>query len=166
MNLPPALRFPRAGFWALHALVIPTVFAAGVGLGIFHATGHGGHDSHSGHASAPPASDNPLRDEMAELQRAFDALNHAVILGDSRGVSEAFHKVHARKAATEAALSSGAVRPPRNGDDLAGFIALDEAFHAKIEQAVQAADAGDVAALAESADALRDGCVACHARHR
>lgn len=170
MNLPSALRFPRPGFWALHALLVPAVFAAGVGLGVFHATGHGGagHDAHGAHPAAPPppVTDSPLRDEMADLQVAFDALNRAVILGETAGVTEAFHKVHARKQATAAALQSGALRPPKNGDDVAGFIAQDEAFHALIEATVQAADRGDLPALSERADALRDGCVACHTRYR
>lgn len=169
MNLPPVLRFPRPGFWALHTLVIPAVFAAGVGLGIFHATGHGGRDAHAGHeghAALPPASDNPIKDEMADLALAFDTLNRAVILGDPAGVSEAFHRVHAREAATAAALAAGTVRPPRNGEPIDAFIAEDEAFHAIIESTVAAADRGDLPALAERADALRDGCVACHETYR
>ena len=52
MTLPTAQRFPRAGFWALHALVIPAVFGAGIAVGIFHTTGHGGHDGHEVHGEA------------------------------------------------------------------------------------------------------------------
>ena len=74
MTLPSALRFPRAGFWALHALVIPGVFGAGIALGIFHATGHGGRDGHAAHGEAPPPrTDSPIRDEMVALQAAYDA---------------------------------------------------------------------------------------------
>lgn len=178
MTLPPALRFPRPGFWALHLLLIPTVFGGGVALGIFHATGHGadphaGHaapaDPHAGHAAAPPptdAGDNPLRAEMVALQAAYDVLNRAVVLGDPAGVSAAFHAVHLRKEATSAALAAGTVKPPRNADRLDDFVARDEAFHALLGRTVTAADAGDVATLRAMVPELQAACVSCHETFR
>ena len=164
MTLPSALRFPRAGFWALHALLIPGVFGAGVALGIFHATGHGGHGAHG--EAPPPLTDSPIRDEMIALQAAYDVLNRAVVLGDPAGVSAAFHEVHARKQVTAAAIAAGTARPPRNADQIADFVAQDEAFHAVIERVVVAADQGDLPALREGADALRAGCIDCHETFR
>lgn len=180
MNLPPLLHFGRPGWWALHAIAIPAIFAGGIGLGIFHATGHGGghggghdgapavaHDEgHAAHAVADlPTTGNPLRDEMIDLRDAYGVLVDAVALGDASNVEAAFHRVHARKAATEAALHAGTVRPPREGP-IEEFAAEDERFHALIVEAVKAARAKDQAALRKSADDLLDGCVACHMRWR
>lgn len=173
MTLPAVLRFPRAGFWALHALLVPAVFGAGIALGIFHATGHGGgggHDAHAGHdapvAAPPPLTDSPIRDEMIELQAAYDLLNRAVVLGDPTGVSAAFHKVHLRKQVTADAIAAGTARPPRNADQISDFVARDEAFHAVIERVVIAADQGELEALRAGADELRAGCIDCHERFR
>lgn len=170
MKLPPSLRFPKPGFWLLHALLIPGVFGGGVALGIFHATGHGeGHDHTSTRSSstAPTgAPEDAIQDEMKALQAAYDQLGRAAVLGDPAGVVEAFHAVHARKDATEAALASGAARPPRNADHLDAFRARDEAFHAQIEAVVGAAQAGDVPSLRRLHGELRDGCVGCHEEFR
>ncbi len=167
MTLPTALRFPRAGFWALHALVIPGVFGAGIALGIFHANGHGGRDGHAAHGEAPPPlTDSPIRDEMVALQAAYDVLNRAVVLGDPAGVSAAFHEVHARKQVTAAAIAAGTARPPQNADRITDFVAQDEAFHAVIERVVVAADQGDLPAMRAGADAMRAGCIDCHETFR
>lgn len=170
MKLPPALRFPKAGFWLLHTLLIPSVFGGGVALGIFHATGHGqGHD----HTSTPSSSTAPtgapadaIKDEMKALQAAYDQLGRAAVLGDPAGVADAFHAVHVQKEATEAALASGAARPPRNAERLDAFRARDEAFHDQIEAVVGAAQAGDVLSLRRLHGELRDGCVSCHEEFR
>lgn len=184
MKLSPLLRFPRAGFWALHLVVIPSVFGGGVALGIFHATGHGAAapDAHAAHApaahepeahahqatSAPPAplTDNPIRDEMIALQAAYDTLNRAVILGDATGVAEGFHQVHARKQTTAAAIGAGTAKPPKNADRIDDFVARDEAFHALLETTVEAAGRDDLATLQRMTTDLRDGCIGCHAEFR
>lgn len=184
MKFPSILRFPRPGFWALHVVVIPSVFAGGIALGIFHATGHGGRDAeldahathaapaavpqgHDGHATpSPPPGDNPIRDEMIDLQAAYDTLNRAVILGDATGVGEAFHRVHARKQTTAAAIAAGTARPPRNGDRIDAFVARDEAFHALLETTVEAAGRSDLPTLKRMTTELRDGCIGCHEEFR
>ncbi len=167
MKLPQVLRFPRPGFWGLHLVVIPSVFAGGIALGIFHATGHGGGDeAHASHAPLPPSSDNPIRDEMIALQDAYDTLNRAVILGDASGVAEAFHQVHARKQTTAAAIQAGTAKPPKNADRIGAFVARDEAFHALLETTVEAAGRDDIAILSRMTTELRDGCVGCHEEFR
>ena len=97
MKLPETLYFLRAGWWAIHVVAPSALFAGGIALGIFHATGHGGH----AHGEVPPPiTGNPLRDEMIDLHAAIDALNAGVILGRADGIEEAFHAVHARREAT------------------------------------------------------------------
>lgn len=167
MKLPPNFRFPRPGFWGLHVVVIPSVFVGGIALGIFHATGHGGHEpGHADHAPPPPSSDNPIRDEMIALQDAYDTLNRAVILGDATGVAEAFHQVHARKQTTAAAIGAGTAKPPKNADRIEAFVARDEAFHALLETTVEAAGRDDLVTLQRMTTELRDGCIGCHDEFR
>lgn len=163
MKLPETFCFLRPGWWGLHLFAPMAVFAAGVGLGIFHASGHGGHD-HG--AQATPVTDNPLRDEMRDLQIAYDGLNAAVILGNASGVEEAFHAVHARREATVARLAAGTLRPPRNAHRLDEFVARDDAFHTLVEETVTAARAGDLAALRIRSTELQSACIACHAEYR
>ncbi len=146
------------------ALLAAAVLGGGVALGISHATGQGhGHDA-AEVASGEPAS--AIRDEMQALQVAYDRLGRAAVLGDTTGLVESFHAVHARKAATEAALASGAARPPLNGDQLEAFKARDEAFHASIEAVLHAAESGDAAELRRLHVELGDACVGCHAQFR
>jgi Cytochrome C' len=184
VKLPPGLRFPQMGFWVFHGLVVPSVFGAGIALGIFHATGHGAAeasvhhtaapaDPHADHARTPSAPTAPpdgpegaLRREMIALQAAYDLAGRAIVLGDTSGVVPAFHAVHLLKEETAAAIASGAARPSKNADRIADFVARDEAFHAQLEVVVSAAARGDVAALQAATDALRPACVGCHTEFR
>lgn len=163
MKLPETLYFLRAGWWAIHFVAPPALFAGGIALGIFHATGHGGH-AHS--EARPPITGNPLRDEMIDLHAAFDTLNAGVILGRTDGIEEAFHAVHARREATAAALAAGTVRPPRNADRLDAFIARDDAFHELVEATVEAARRDDLPTLRSKSAEMMRACVSCHAEFR
>lgn len=167
MKLPTTMYFLKPGWWALHLLSIPALFGGGVWLGHAHEASEAHEMDHGSHVEAPPSlAGNALRDEMRDLQVAFDTLNQGVVLGRTDGVVEAFHKVHARKQATEAALEAGTVRPPRNADKLEAFVARDQAFHAVIEGAVKAARSNDLPAMRASSAELLDGCVACHTEYR
>lgn len=201
MTAPPDAKSPGRTPWVL-LLAPPAVFAGGIALGIFHATGHGGghgegHDAASAdpHAAHSPAAHTPaahsaeahtpadhaahgapspsgppsataIRDEMIALQAAYDTLNRAVVLGNPRGVTEAFHRVHARKQETDVALAAGVARPPKNGDRVEAFVARDKAFHGLLEITVDAAGRGDMVTLRRMTTELRDGCIACHEEFR
>ena len=171
MPLPRTLRYLQPGWWALHLLAIPALFGGGIALGIFHAGGHGGADgghggAHEEVALPAPSAGGPIRDEMLDLQVAYDAMNRAVILGDTTGVVDAFHRVHARKEVTSAAIAAGTAKPPRNGDQVDLFVAKDEAFHAVIGAAVQAAAENDLPALQAASAQMTAGCVDCHQHFR
>ena len=159
MNLPSTLRFLRPGWWIVHVVATVGLFGAGIGLGLFHASGHG-------HAPLAPVTGNPLRDEMLDLQAAFHTLNEGVILGRTDDVEEAFHKVHARRMATEAALEAGTLRLPRNADKLEAFVERDRAFHTLLESTLKAAAANDQPQLRARSSELMDACVSCHAEYR
>ena len=165
--------------YVLAALVLAAVFGGGIALGIFHANEDGagpsgGHAAHVPAVHAHPAAsesvgpppDNPIRDEMIALQAAYDTLNRGVILGDTSGVAEAFHQVHARKQATAAAIAAGRTRPPKNADRIEAFVARDEAFHGLLEITVEAAGRDDLATLQRMTTELRDGCIGCHQEFR
>jgi hypothetical protein len=163
VKLPETLYFLRAGWWAIHLVAPPALFAGGIALGIFHATGHGGH----AHGDAPPPiTGNPLRDEMIDLHAAFDTLNAGVILGRTDGIEEAFHAVHARREATAAALAAGTVRPPRNAHLMEAFVARDDAFHVLVESTVDAARRDDLPTLRAKSAEMFEACVSCHREFR
>ncbi|MEQ1568286.1 MAG: DUF3365 domain-containing protein [Myxococcota bacterium] len=160
MKLPETLYFLRPGWWVVHLASPVAVFASGVALGIFHASGHGGH------ASPPSVTGNPLRDEMVDLQVAFDTLNRGILLGRTAGIEEAFHAVHARREATASALAAGTVHPPRNADRMDAFAARDHAFHALVESTVDAARRDDLPTLRVRSVEMFDACLGCHAEFR
>lgn len=163
MNLPPALYFLKPGWWAVHLIAPALLFGGGVGLGVYHASGHG----HAVVTSpAPTTASNPIKDEMIALKGAFDVLNESVILCRSDGVVEAFHGLHEKRAATEKALEEGTVKPPRNAAQLDKFLARDEAFHALVEEVVAAAAKDDLDVLKVKSAAMRDACIACHSEFR
>lgn len=209
MTLPSTFFFLKPGWWVVHLAAPALIFGGGIGLGIYHARGHGqgpegggpgmggmhakmhGSDAAAGdcpmgdacpggancpmHAAtaAPAASagpstapSNPIKDEMAALKVAFDVLNESVIMCRSDGVVEAFHAVHAKRAATEKALEEGTVAPPRNAAQMDKFIARDEAFHVLVEQVVAAAEKDELDVLKVKSIELRDACVACHSEFR
>ncbi|MCK6526838.1 hypothetical protein L6R50_04530 [Myxococcota bacterium] len=124
------------------------------------------HSAHGEPSPPGPPSATAIRDEMIALQAAYDTLNRAVVLGDPRGVAEAFHRVHARKQDTDAALAAGVARPPKNGDRIEAFVARDKAFHDLLETTVGAAGRGDLETLRRMTTELRDGCIACHEEFR
>lgn len=127
-------------------------------VSLFGCTHHHSHASHT--APPPPADVNPVQHEMRLLLAAVQQTVEGVALGDVRAVPEAFHRVHAAKETTAAAVTSGAWRPVQG--DLAHFEALDEAFHAKLEPLVEAAARNDVPATADALGEVVRQCDGCH----
>lgn len=122
---------------------------------------------HGHHEGAPPAAPdglNPVQHEMRLLLGAVQQAVEGVALGDVRRVPEAFHRVHAAKQATAAALASGAWRPGQG--DLPRFEAMDEAFHAKLEPLVEASSRNDLAATADALAEVVRQCDGCHRAFR
>jgi len=117
-----------------------------------------------GASSAAPDGVNPVQHEMRLLLAAVQQAVEGVALGDVRGVPEAFHRVHAAKQGTAAALASGAWRPVQG--DVPHFEALDEAFHATLEPLVEASARNDVPATADALAEVVRQCDGCHRAFR
>jgi hypothetical protein len=132
-------------------------------------------DDHSHHASPGPAPSavaslaapaNPVQAEMQLLTTTLQGAVLAIGMGDVRGVEHALHQVHSAKEKTEAALKGGGYKPPKNGENLARFHALDEAFHEKLVGLVLASRANDIPRAAEAVGQILGSCQGCHSEFR
>lgn len=129
---------------------------------------------HAEHATpAPPASPttlpagvNAVQNEMRLLHEAMQDSVTAVANDDLGAIPHALHRVHQARGMTEAAIEDGSYRPPRNGEDIEGFVRMDEAFHHELEQLVRAARSGDSAATGQQLGAVLSRCSGCHERFR
>lgn len=117
-----------------------------------------------GPALAPPT--NPAQAEMRLLSDAMVIAVQGVGSRDVRAISPALHRVDAAKAATEAALESGAWRPAVHGDQRETFASMDQAFHEHLEHLLAASETGDVAATATALAAALQACEGCHTQFR
>lgn len=138
-----------------------------------HDTGHDGHatDPHADHAApgAPrktPGPANVVQAEMRLLESALLTAVRGVGAQDVREVEHALHRVHAATERTRTALAEGRYHPPKNGDALDQFRALDLAFHEQLEPLVEASHANDVARTAEALAGVLRSCTPCHAEFR
>ena len=85
---------------------------------------------------------------------------------DVRPIDHELHRLHAAKQATITAIHRGTYTLPKNADNVAGFEAMDEVFHADLEKLAAASRANDVQAAAEVLASLIRGCEGCHAAFR
>lgn len=134
-----------------------------------------GCDDHSHHAAPTPdpsaaaaitAPRNPVQAEMQLLTTTLQGAVLAIGMGDVRGVEHALHQVHGAKEKTEAALKGGSYHPPKNGENLARFHELDEAFHEKLVGLVLASRANDIPRAAEAMGQILGSCQGCHSEFR
>jgi cytochrome c556 len=109
---------------------------------------------------------NPVQHEMQLLDTAMHAMLTGIARGDVRAARAAFEDVDRAKQATEAALESGRYVLARNGNRLAHFRELDEAFHADVEKMLEVAARNDVPATAEAFASVVRRCESCHAEFR
>ena len=110
--------------------------------------------------AATPA--NPVQLEMRLLSDAMRSAVDAIAAGDVRALPGKLHAVHIAAGDTSSALERGEYTPPSGADQLADFIALDEAFHRHLIKMVKAAKKNDVAATAEQFGMLMNRCHGCH----
>jgi cytochrome c556 len=109
---------------------------------------------------------NPVQTEMRLMTKILEGTVAAIGARDVRSIEEQLHGLHAAKQATTAAVNDGTYKLPKNPDDVAGFLAMDEAFHRDLGALVIASRANDVPAAAEALGTLVRGCQDCHARYR
>jgi len=142
--------------WLLSVVIVTAGFATACD----HVHGH----DHS----APPAPSgvNPVQHEMRLLQDAMRDTVTAIAAGDVKPVAHALHKVHGAKEATGAAIKAGSYKPPKNGDAMAKFESMDEAFHKDLEGLVEASSKNDVAGTAAALGKAMSSCNGCHTEFR
>lgn len=113
----------------------------------------------------PPFA-NPVQAEMRVLTEILELTVRSVGARDVRPIEHELHRLHAAKEATTAAIRDGSYKLPKNAADVAGFEAMDEAFHTDLEKLVVASRANDVQAAAAALGSLVRACEGCHATFR
>lgn len=108
--------------------------------------------------------DNAVMTEMRQLECALQRAVAAVGRDDLAVIPELIHVVHGAKQNTAKALETGAYKVPN--DDVKGFVAMDEAFHASLVGLLQAAKANDHAATGAALGTVLAQCQGCHATYR
>ncbi len=103
---------------------------------------------------------------MRLLTAALGSAVSGIGVGDVREVEHQLHRLHAAKAATDAALESGAYHLPKNADQVARFRELDAAFHEGLERLVDATHRNDLPATADAVGVVLHGCPGCHTEFR
>lgn len=116
--------------------------------------------------SDAPAPGNVVQTEMRMLTQILEATVRGIGARDVRPVEHMLHDLHAAKDATTAAVKAGTYKLPANADNIAGFTAMDEAFHVHLGSLVMASRANDVAKAADALGAIMRGCEGCHAAFR
>jgi len=123
---------------------------------------------HAGHTDTGSASQaaNPLIDEMLKLDAAFREIVSAVAVSDGARVHQALESLHGAMEKTHEGVHAGTVKIPKNAGRVKEFVAMDKAFHAKLETLAAAAHKSDQHAMVKLTKELLDGCVRCHSQFR
>lgn len=187
MKLPSSLYFLRPGWWGVHIVAIALVGGAGFAIGLHHAGEHAGHDEHAAHAdpesdhaghhdhggaavaptpAAPGETLNAVQSEMRLLERALASAPASFAAADLKPLVHQLHAVHMAKEKTEEAIHHGSYRLPKKADDLAGFVALDQAFHGKLEKLVEHASKNELEPAAAAYGEVLGACNGCHSQYR
>lgn len=145
------------------------------------------HDAHAGHAAPAGATDpiaaqqqraalastekvpeglNAVQNEMLLLEAATRDMVTAVANDQLAAIPPLLHGVHGAKDLTAKAIAAGEWKPPKNADDVAGFVAMDEAFHGELVKLLKAAQADDLPAATKQLGVVLDGCTSCHEQYR
>lgn len=120
----------------------------------------------------PGPGENPepeLNVVQTEMQLLTTILEHAVRgvgEGDVSHIAHELHPLHEAKEATEAAVKDGRYTLPKNSDQVAAFLTMDEVFHSQLEGMVRASRANDVPAMALAVGRTLNSCSSCHALFR
>ncbi len=126
-------------------VIIPASAAA-----LAYAEGHGGHGS------------DPLKEEMAILDRAFREIVSSVAQLDPEGVISALKPLKGTMERTHEALHSGVVHLGKGSGKEKQFVEMDRKFHHGLEELEDAAKRGDIEEMTGLTKSLLEGCVACH----
>lgn len=109
---------------------------------------------------------NPVQTEMRMLTSLLEGTVRAIGARDVRPIEHELHRLHAAKEATTAAIRDGSYKLPKNPEQTATFVAMDEAFHEHLAALVSASQANDISRTAAALGAIVRGCEGCHAMFR
>ena len=115
-------------------------------------------------AAGPPP--NVVQTEMRMLTQILEETIRGIGANDVSAIDEKLHALHAAKEATDAAVTSGSYKLPKNSEGVAAFREMDEAFHTHLGALVKASRANDVPAASEAVSQIVRGCPSCHAVFR
>lgn len=110
--------------------------------------------------------ENPLLEEMAILDTVFREVVSAVSLGEGERVRAALEGMHGTMEKTHAGAHEGTVVLRRNAGRMAEFVALDRAFHGKLEELAEAGGTNDWERMLTLTRELLNRCVECHRTFR
>lgn len=113
-----------------------------------------------------PPGVNAVQNEMRLLHEAMRDTVSAIALGSLSTIPERLHEVDRARELTERAVESGTYRLSRHADQLEGFKALDDAFHAELEKLAAGARANDSVATSTALGTVMARCEGCHAQFR
>jgi hypothetical protein len=109
-------------------------------------------------------ADNAVRTEMVQLECVLERVVRAIGRDNLAAVTPMIEALDRTKQATERALETGTYKLAQG--DLAGFRAMDEAFHHSLVGLVEASSKNDHATTATALGAVLVQCQTCHATFR
>ncbi|MBI1912302.1 MAG: hypothetical protein HYS21_09905 [Deltaproteobacteria bacterium] len=114
------------------------------------------HSSHASHAVAAADGENPLIEEMRQLDKTFQEIVSAVAVGNGERVHKALEAMHGKKEKTQHGLHTGHVTLKKNANKAKEFEKLDNEFHHQLEGLAEAAHKGDQSKMVTFTKKLMD----------
>lgn len=113
-----------------------------------------------------PAGVTAVQNEMRLLHEAMRDAVTAIADDDLARIGESLHRVHRARELTDKALHSKEYKLPKNAENVAAFIAKDEAFHDELEKLFAAAKSKDTNATSVQLGVVLSRCSDCHTQFR
>lgn len=129
------------------------------------------HDDH-GTGDAPASLDelpddvNAVQHEMLLLDEAMRTTLTLIANDQLDDIPPQIHQVHSARQITVEAIEAGEYKPPKNGDRMEDFEALDDAFHDDLKALLKASKEDDLRAATDAYGELVQGCTSCHTEFR
>lgn len=115
---------------------------------------------------ALPEGVNIVQHEMQVLTEAMQNNLRHLADGNLAAIPKEIARVHPIYDLTHEALGAGLYNPPFNSENIAGFEALDEAFHDDLRTMVASALDDDLQGTTVAYAKLVTGCTSCHTQFR
>jgi cytochrome c556 len=107
-----------------------------------------------------------VQNEMRLLLEALRNTVTAIAMSTLETIPGSLQSVDHARELTEKAVESGEYKLPKNGDKLAEFKELDEAFHGELAKLVAASQSKNAQATATQLGVVLSKCDGCHTQYR